>query len=267
MLVDVLELLRCPVCQESFSLLPESIVCTRQHVFDISKQGYVNLLTGSTRPGTADTPAMVAARDDFLAAGYYDPIAARLADLCGMGQIVGDAGAGTGFYLAKAIKGVGLALDVSKHALKRAARAHPRIGAVVADVWRPLPVKADALDVLLNVFAPRNPGEFARVLKPGGMLVTVTPGADHLSPLVEGLGLLRVEEDKEGRLAAAVGEWFALAVQDRLEFDLELDHKAVSEVVGMGPSAWHERETGLDALPDPVTVRASVLITGWRPRR
>ncbi|WP_344317750.1 putative RNA methyltransferase [Acrocarpospora pleiomorpha] len=255
------------MCQESFSLLPESIVCTRQHVFDISKQGYVNLLTGSTRPGTADTPAMVAARDDFLAAGYYDPIAARLADLCGMGQIVGDAGAGTGFYLAKAIKGVGLALDVSKHALKRAARAHPRIGAVVADVWRPLPVKADALDVLLNVFAPRNPGEFARVLKPGGMLVTVTPGADHLSPLVEGLGLLRVEEDKEGRLAAAVGEWFALAVQDRLEFDLELDHKAVSEVVGMGPSAWHERETGLDALPDPVTVRASVLITGWRPRR
>ncbi|WP_246239480.1 methyltransferase domain-containing protein [Acrocarpospora corrugata] len=210
---------------------------------------------------------MVAARDDFLGMGYYDPIADRLSEFCGPGEAVGDAGAGTGFYLAKATKGVGLALDVSKHALKRAARAHPRIGAVVADVWKRLPVRDDALDVLLNVFAPRNPAEFARVLRPGGMLVTVTPGPDHLRPLVDRLGLLRVEEDKEGRLAAALGDGFAQAVQDRLEYEVELGHKAVTEAVGMGPSAWHARESPVEALPDPVTVRVSVLITGWRPRR
>ncbi|GIH28823.1 rRNA (guanine-N1)-methyltransferase [Acrocarpospora phusangensis] len=249
-------------------MVPESLSCRHGHSFDVAKQGYVNLLTGSSKPGTADTPAMVAARDDFLGAGHYDPIADRLAELSAGAEIVADAGAGTGFYLGRALgsSAVGLALDISKHALRRAARAHPRIGAVVADVWKPLPVRDQVVDVLLNVFAPRNAAEFARVLKPDGMLVTVTPGPEHLWPLVDRLGLLRVDEDKEGRLAASLGDGFAQAVQDRVEFDVELGHKAVAEVVGMGPSAWHERETPIGALPDPVSVRVSVLITGWRSR-
>ena len=40
---------------------------------------------------------------------------------------------------------VGLALDVSKPALRRAARAHPRAAAALADTWQRLPL-ADAVD-------------------------------------------------------------------------------------------------------------------------
>jgi 23S rRNA (guanine745-N1)-methyltransferase len=50
----------------------------------------------------------------------------------------------------------GLALDVSAVALKRAARAHRRLGAAVWNLWEPWPVASGSAAVVLNVFAPRN---------------------------------------------------------------------------------------------------------------
>jgi 23S rRNA (guanine745-N1)-methyltransferase len=159
----------------------------------------------------------------------------------------------------------GIALDVSKHAVRRAARAHPRLGAVVADVWRPLPVASGAVDVLLNVFAPRNGAEFARVLRPGGVLVVVTPTSRHLEPLVERLGLLSVDESKERRTAESLGGRFRATGRSVREFPLHLRHADVEAVVGMGPSAWHvdaevmRRE--ITGLPDTSTVTASFNIS------
>ncbi len=264
----MLRLLACPVCRGPLSPLPTAVRCERGHSFDVARQGYVNFLTGS--PGTADTPAMVAARDDFLGAGHFRPIAEQIAAHCAGAEVIGDAGAGTGHYLAAALgpQAVGLAMDISKHAIRRAARAHPRIGAVVADVWRPLPVRDGVLDVLLNVFAPRNAAEFARVLRPEGRLLVVTPAPGHLSLLVERLGLLTVDSDKERRLTAALGGHFAQVGREEVTFELSLDRSGVAAVTGMGPSAWHlDQETFTEraaALPERVTVGVAVLITSWK---
>ncbi|MFF4775298.1 putative RNA methyltransferase [Microtetraspora fusca] len=272
MLADVIDHLICPVCREGLALTGSTVRCGRGHSFDVARQGYVSLLTGSAAPGTADTPAMVAARADFLAAGHYAPLADRLARLCADAAVVADAGAGTGHYLARALPegAVGIALDISRHAIKRAARAHPRVGAVVADVWRPLPVRDASVDVLLNVFAPRNPDEFARVLRPEGTLAVVTPDAGHLRPLVERLGLLSVDEDKERRLEAALGDRFTRSGREAVEVTLDLSHPEVEAVVGMGPSAWHTDPATLAGrvrdLPDPVRVTASFQITTWARR-
>ncbi len=277
MLTDVIDYLICPVCGAVPFLAGGSVRCERGHSFDVARQGYVNMLTGATAPGTADTPAMVAARAEFLAAGHYAPLAHRLAELAADAEVVADAGAGTGHYLAGVLGAetagagaVGIALDVSKHALKRAARAHPRIGAVAADVWRGLPVRDRCVDVLLNVFAPRNAAEFARILRPGGTLLVVTPTAAHLHPLVARLGLLSVDEDKDRRVEETLGGRFAKAVQEVTEIRLTLGRTAVAAVVGMGPSAWHTRADELAeriaGLPDPVEVTASFQITQWAVR-
>ncbi|GGO13372.1 rRNA (guanine-N1)-methyltransferase [Microbispora rosea subsp. aerata] len=267
MLADVIDHLVCPVCGTAIHLTGGAVRCARGHSFDVARQGYVNMLT---RPaGTADTPAMVAARARFLEAGHYDPLARRLAAVCAGAAVIADAGAGTGHYLAAALgdDAVGIALDVSKHALKRAARAHPRIGAVVADVWRPLPIRDGVVDVLLNVFAPRNAEEFARVLRPGGALIVVTPGPGHLRPLVERLGLLTVDEDKDRRLEETLGGAFARTDEETEEITLSLGHDEVEAVVGMGPSAWHtdpeELAARIGELPDPVPVTAAFRITRW----
>src|SRR5919206_373512 len=111
----------------------------------------------------------------------------------------------TAGVLDRAPDAVGVVLDASRYAARRAARAHPRAMAVVADSWARWPVRDAALDRVLVVFAPRNGAETARVLRPGGRLVVVTPAADHLAELVGPLGLLTVDPAKADRLTAALG--------------------------------------------------------------
>ncbi|WP_206060645.1 putative RNA methyltransferase [Nonomuraea basaltis] len=163
--------------------------------------------------------------------------------------VIVDAGAGTGHYLATALNavndGIGMAFDVSKHAVRRAARVHPRVGAFVADVWRPLPIRDGVADVVIDVFAPRNGPEFRRILRSDGAVVVVTPAKTHLSPLVEELGLLSVDEEKERRVARSM-EGFAETGRRSIEFDMELGHGDIVQVVGMGPSAWHTDAADLD---------------------
>ena len=64
----------CPICKSPFEQKGRSLVCPKNHCFDLSKQGYVNLLrpskSGSVRHG--DDKLMVSARSAFLGAGFYD---------------------------------------------------------------------------------------------------------------------------------------------------------------------------------------------------
>ncbi|GAA4055629.1 putative RNA methyltransferase [Nonomuraea soli] len=252
MLADIVDHLRCPVCHDPVRLADGAVRCPRRHAFDVARQGYVSFLAGSQAPGTADTPEMVAARADFLAAGHYAPLATELSELAAKAvhgsPVVVDAGAGTGYYLAAVLDGLpgatGIAFDISKHAIKRAARAHERLGAFVADVWKPLPIADNAADLLLDVFAPRNGPEFLRVLRPGGRLVVVTPGRSHLSPLVDELGLLSVDDAKEQRISRSLAG-FTEVGRRTVRAGMLLGSAEIVQVVAMGPSAWHTDMSGL----------------------
>jgi 23S rRNA (guanine745-N1)-methyltransferase len=268
-LADVLPYLSCPHCSTGFSASSGSLRCQSGHVFDLARQGYVNLLAGKA-PVTGDSADMVAARDRFLSAGHYAPIvAATVAASAGDGCVL-DLGAGTGHYLAAVLDAspdrVGIALEIAKPALRRAARAHPRLGAVGADTWGRLPVRDGAISVALNVFAPRNAVEIARVLAPDGRLVVVSPTPTHLRELVTALGLLTVGEDKAARVSASL-PGFVESTQDTCEFTLSLTHEEVMALVGMGPSAWHVDAAALrarvSALPVPARVSASVTVTTY----
>ncbi|MFF0150329.1 putative RNA methyltransferase [Micromonospora sp. NPDC005203] len=188
--------------------------------------------------------------------------------------LVVDAGAGTGHYLDAVLAAlpdaVGLALDVSKPALRRAARAHPRAAAALADTWQRLPLADASTAVLLNVFAPRNGPEFHRVLDPAGTLLVVTPDRDHLSELVGALGLLRVDPDKADRVTGSLGGHFTTVSSAVHRAELTLTRPEVTTVVGMGPNAWHTDPEALAARlaaqPEPVRVTVAVRVDAYRPR-
>jgi len=285
---DVSDLLACPVCGRGFTLRPPALRCASGHSFDIARQGYVNLLPGGARPGTADTAEMVAAREAFLSAGHYAPLAAGVAALAASAwprpsgptrPCVLDAGAGPGYYLAAVLDRIrgrpggtdaaGLAMDISARALRRAARARPGIGAVVWDIWRPFPVRDGAVSLILNVFAPRNGPEFRRVLRDDGALIVVTPGPRHLAGLAGRGGLLAVDARKDERVGAALGAYFALADARDLTVPLRLTRPEAATLVVMGPAARHTdpgavRER-LAGLPEPIEVTAAFRIARYRP--
>ncbi|WP_173100732.1 putative RNA methyltransferase [Actinomadura verrucosospora] len=276
MLADVVPYLVCPVCEGDLALAERGLLCPSGHAFDIARQGYANLLPGNARPGTADTPEMVRARADFLGAGHFEALAVPLATSVGRSLeghcLVLDAGAGTGHYLSRILDrapdATGLALDISKHAARRAAKAHRRAGAVVADLWRPLPVRDGAAATVVNVFAPRNAAEFHRVLSSDGLLFTVTPSPRHLGTLVESLGLLSIDERKTERMDAALSGYFKFDSRQQIEDEAVLTHEEVATLVGMGPSAHHvpaerlwER---LRPLPDPLPVPLAFVLSVYR---
>jgi 23S rRNA (guanine745-N1)-methyltransferase len=249
--------------------------CGGGHAFDRARQGHLTLLPPGHRAPSGDSAAMVADRVAFLAAGHYAGITAAVAgavEADGAPASLLDLGGGTGHHLAGVLDrlpdAVGAVLDSSPYAARRAARAHARALAVVADSWARLPVRDDAVDRVLVVFAPRNGPEIARVLRPDGRLVVVTPAEEHLRELVGPLGLLRVDPDKAARLAASLEPRLLPVRATTYRGRLSLSRAAAATLVGMGPHARHTTpaavEAGLAGLPDRIDVTASVDVTTYR---
>lgn len=268
----VVGLLRCPRCQATVELLDRTLRCPAGHAYDVAKQGYANL-TGAAQPAHADTAAMVAVRAELLGGGRYAVLTEAL-----LGEIpqrlgaVLEVGTGTGHYVSAVLdarpEARALGLDISVAACRRAARAHPRLGVVAADAWAELPVASGSVDLILSVFSPRNASEFARVLRPEGTLITVTPTADHLVELRAAFGLLGVEPGKEDRLAESLGQAGLSRVGQRQV--TSRDPWSVEDavrVVMMGPNAFHtsveDVRTASATLSWPRPVTVSCLITRW----
>lgn len=266
MIDGALPYLRCPICEQPLRRAEHALRCPRGHSFDMAKQGYADLSAGRL-PHLGDTAGMVADRADFLTAGHYDFIADALTPYASDGFVV-DAGVGTGSYLSRVLDAapaaVGLGLDVSKPALRRAARAHPRAAAVLADLWRPLPIADASASLILNVFAPRNGAELRRILRPGGTLLVVTPTPTHLQELISAHGLIGVDPDKETRLQEALAAHFAAAPAALHERQLHLTAAEARTLIGMTPSAHHVPAATLPTTA--MTVTAAVQVTPFHPR-
>lgn len=273
--------LLCPVCRGTLRYGAGgagNLVCGTGHSFDAAKQGYFNFLVGKGTVFEADSADMVAARFEFLSAGHYQPLADAVAGVAApaltaaANPAVLDAGTGTGHYLRTLLDRApvaALGLDISKFALRRAARMNPEAFNVVADVWQPLPVGDNAVDVVTVVFAPRNAPEFARVLRPGGRLVVVTPRPGHLAEIAGQAGMLGIEPAKDERLAASLQPHFTAAGARDLDVDLSLSPRDVANLALMGPAGHHLDRAALAdleaGLPPRTPVSARFRISAFTP--
>lgn len=194
--------LACPIDGAKLESHEKQLVCENGHVFDIARQGYVNLLPvqhkRTKHPG--DSKAMVLARIQFLNSGIYEPIAKKLTELV-FSQIAKDtetcfmdAGCGEGYYFDNLFnflrdkKGDNhlsfIGLDISKDAIVQATKRNKQISWVVGTNRKP-PVEDESVDIILCLFGFLCVEGFYKALKPGGKIILVDPGQGHLKELRE----------------------------------------------------------------------------------
>ena len=138
---------------------------------------------------------MILSRRDFLDHGYFAPLLSCIGEISekyvpeGCASLL-DAGCGEGYYTA-GVKNVleasgrsvdAFGVDLSRDALSQAHRRDSSIHLALAGISR-LPVPDGKCDILLNIFSPHFPAEFARVLSPCGVLIRVVPLSRHLFEL------------------------------------------------------------------------------------
>lgn len=238
---NVFEVLKCTKCNSRLHLFNNSLLCDNRHCYDISKEGYVNLLLvnkkKSKQPG--DDELMITARDEFLNKGYYDEIIKNICNIDEFKKLnikILDAGCGSGYYLDKICQNQNLTgcigVDISKYAIKKASKNDKKNFYCVASLFD-LPIQDQSVDVILNIFAPKANEEFNRVLKQDGLLIEVIPGKEHLKELKQLLYKDKYTENEEK---------FALNLKfidsNRVKYSKELGKEDILNLFKMTPY-WH----------------------------
>lgn len=252
---DVARILICPVCSAELYREGGSLYCRggRRHCFDVASSGYVNLCPGRATGG--DDRRAVRSRTEFLSLGYYAPIARKLCELLsGLGEdsYIIDAGCGEGYYTNMIAGSTGshvLGFDLSRDAIASASKSAMRLGLENAEFFvggiYALPVREGSADAIVNIFAPCAEGEFTRILKPGGRLIEVVAGRDHL------LGLKRAVYDvvyaNEPR--ADMPQNMRLSDTHRLSYTIELESpEAIRSLFSMTPYSYRTSERDMQRL-------------------
>lgn len=192
---------KCPSCQQPLENTNNTYHCTNNHSFDIAKEGYINLLLAqnkrSKNPG--DNNAMMVCRQAFLNQGYYQFLVDELnrtitqANTTAAIHTLLDIGCGEGFYghqLKNNFPNLQLAgIDIAKGGIRLTAKrkidqlkVYQKLA--VASAYD-LPFISQSFDCAISVFSPVDMAEIARILSPGGILITVGPANNHLQGLAE----------------------------------------------------------------------------------
>jgi len=261
--------LACPIDGEPLALNQlefknRQLVCGNGHSFDISRQGYVNLLPvqhkRSKHPG--DSKEMVSARTRFLNTGLYTPIADKLAETA-LAQIVDDsntcimdAGCGEGYYLdyvlnnlnSKSVSGnfTFIGLDISKEAIVESVKRNKQISWIVGTNRHP-PVMPDSVDIVLCVFGFQSFKGFTKIMRSGGKVILVEPGLDHLKELRE-VSYSEVKKSGLQNLSDAFESGFSLVDEQQLNFKAEaINNKQINDLLMMTPHFFRASKEGKDA--------------------
>ncbi|HEY1097164.1 MAG TPA: methyltransferase domain-containing protein [Alphaproteobacteria bacterium] len=242
--------LRCPL--DGLPLISKDNIarCSGNHSFDWAKEGYLNLLPvhakQSKDPG--DSPDMVQARRRFLKTGHYNPIIDAIIAQIGNRNVILDAGCGEGYYLGRiknALPDTDLyGLDISKHAVRAAAKTHKDVTWLVASN-RQLPFPARSLDVIICAFGFPVWHEFHRVLKPDGIVILVDPAENHLLELRQ---RLYTEIKHKDTLFAVPDGMICIATQN-LSYSFALPEPGlICDLIAMTPHQHRVSQATIDQV-------------------
>jgi 23S rRNA (guanine745-N1)-methyltransferase len=267
--------LRCTVrgCQEVLELHERALVCRGNHHFDQAKQGYWNLLQPQDRksknPGDSEDAVM--ARHRWLQRGHATSLIETLGpwlaltgteanrrtlDLgCGEGSF------GPALFFDEADSYCGI--DLSKRAIKLAARGWPDATWVLANADRVLPAADQSVRRVISFFGRRPVSEIHRVLVPGGICVVAVPGEDDLIELREQVQQAGHRRSRWEAIADEMSDaGLEVVEQKHWHSNVLLQPDAIADALAMTYRAVrHSQKSRLDAVQAMnVTLAADLLL-------
>jgi 23S rRNA (guanine745-N1)-methyltransferase len=255
--ISMKEIRICPVClrknhtQVLLTHRQKSLVCPNNHSFDISSNGYVNLLPPSAGQH-GDNRAMVLARRSLLNTELYAPLKNALSEEVGnilpRGSILWDSGCGEGYYTSGLVnnekKFTVYGSDLSTAALIESHKRSSEVILTAASSYA-LPIANHSCDAIICLFAPEALDEFLRVLKPGGFLFLGFPGRRHLFGLKEVL----YETPYENTPHSTELKGFSLLKERELHYNTTIfDRAAIQALFEMTPYAYRTGAKGKEKL-------------------
>lgn len=188
---------RCPFCHRSIKVIDNgSLLCSKNHTFDISKQGYIYMLNHPAR-NFYNKDLFYSRHKIITETGLYDSmhkiisenIIVNLDDEM-KSTILLDAGCGEGSHLQRIMEIsnnesiVGVGLDISRDGIRKAAKHYAVPIWLVGDLAN-TPMADRSCHAILNILSPANYKEFYRMLTGDGIIIKVIPGDHYLKELRE----------------------------------------------------------------------------------
>ena len=263
-MTEILTALVCPVCGAPLAESEggKSLICEggargnrvcRRHCFDRSASGYLNFAPPS-QSLSGDSREAVRSRTRFLDGGYYAPVRDAVCEMIGKycsDDLVVDAGCGEGYYTAamtKVSRAV-VGFDLSKFGIDAAAKRGRRENLenllfAVSGIYD-MPLRDGCAGGVVSLFAPCAEEEFLRVLKPGGVVIAVGAGENHL------LGLKRAiySEVYKNAPREDMPRQMRLLEERSVSFEISLADKAcISDLFSMTPYYYRTGEKDLEKL-------------------
>ncbi len=244
----------CPNCKEILEKTNNTYKCINNHSFDISKDGYTNLILANAKksknPG--DNKEMCDARKRFLGAGYYECLSDEINRIIAQSHYekILDVGCCEGYYTHRLDKYLVyphqiIGIDISKDSIKLASKKEDNCEYIVASS-KSLPIQNSSVDVIINNFAPHNEEEFLKVLKNGGIVIKVTPAPKHLLGLKEQLFDKVIIKETPSKL-----EGFEVKKDYELSYEIEVQKEHILDLLTMTPFYYkttEEEKTKLTTL-------------------
>ncbi len=247
----------CPVCSSSMKAVNlKSLICSHHHCFDISKQGYVNLLSHPLK--TKYDKQLFEARRIIGQSGFFDPLVARISEI-----VIGnslptnkliktlDAGCGEGSLLSGIQQRimdlskrdfVGIGIDISKEGIQIASKGTSETIWCVADLAK-CPFADKQFDFILNILSPSSYSEFHRMLAEDGMVIKVVPERKYLQEL-RGIFYKRSDRNvySNENTIELFNRKFDLVDLQHVQYGVTLENEHIKPLVRMTPLSWGATE-------------------------
>ena len=252
--------LKCNICGKALSKSDGGYSCDEGHIYPVFSEGYIDFIGSRSDPKReGNPPEIVEAKRDFLSKGYFSILSEaiedtvmRLLKLCPGTAVLADCCCGEGYYtrnLAAELKRSGksvemFAFDLSRTAVEMAAKQGGDALYAYADVFD-MPLADASVDIALNCFGPVPDAEIARILKPGGLFVSVIPGRMHLYAMKSALFDIASVVDESGHVSQTMTRVKQIRVRDEIAIS---DLKDLKNLFMMTPEIAREGEYYIDRL-------------------